>query len=78
MHPASDELNVNHEWREFSANANVPLHNCIAASQRRGILSEELASQAGLASANVTSEYEMSGLGQLSELLLQATRVVQF
>ena len=38
VYPANDEVNLQKHWQMFSIAHNVPLHLCVAASQRRGIV----------------------------------------
>lgn len=65
--PASDELNLVQAWQQFSQQYNVPLHLCIAASQRRGISAENLA-----------EGFVLAGLGEFSKAVLEADRVMSF
>lgn len=76
--PATDELNLHIAWKLFAKKNNISLHICVSAAQRRGILDQILSEQSGLTQFNSDESFAMSGLGQLGELLLTATRVVQF
>ncbi len=76
--PATDELNLHRSWCIFAKENNVSLHVCVSAAQRRGILDKTLAEQSGFAQFNGSESFAMSGLGQLSELLLNASRIMQF
>ena len=38
VYPANDEFNLTQAWQAFLAQHHVPLHLCVAASQRRGVV----------------------------------------
>lgn len=38
VYPANDEFNLTQAWQAFSAQHHIPLHLCVAASQRRGVV----------------------------------------
>ena len=38
VYPANDEFNLAQAWQAFSAQHHIPLHLCVAASQRRGVV----------------------------------------
>ena len=38
VYPANDECNLTQAWQAFSAQHHIPLHLCVAASQRRGVV----------------------------------------
>ena len=43
VYPANDEFNLVKAWQVFSRQFNVPLHLCVAAAQRRGVVDSESA-----------------------------------
>ncbi|PVX42687.1 tRNA 2-thiouridine synthesizing protein D [Pasteurella langaaensis DSM 22999] len=74
VHPANDEFNLVKAWQEFSQQYNIPLHLCISASQRRGIvdnLTALLPSQ-----RNLADYFVLAGLGEFMQATLEADRVV--
>jgi sulfur relay protein TusD/DsrE len=76
--PATDEDDLHQLWCELATQQRIPLHTCIAAAQRRGILDSVLATETGKGTSNVQAPFLLSGLGQLAEMLLTADRVVRF
>ena len=76
--PAADEDDLHQLWCELATQQRFPLHTCIAAAQRRGILDSVLATETGKGTSNVQAPFMLSGLGQLAEMLLTADRVVRF
>jgi tRNA 2-thiouridine synthesizing protein D len=76
--PAADEDDLHQLWCELATQQRFPLHTCIAAAQRRGILDSVLATETGKGISNVQAPFMLSGLGQLAEMLLTADRVVRF
>jgi len=69
--PANDEFNIVNAWQTLAKRHQLKLSVCIAAAQRRGIVSEEL-------NHNIATGFELVGLGELSENILQSDRVIQF
>lgn len=76
--PANDEDDLHQLWCELAIQQAMPLHTCIAAALRRGILDSISATEAGKDTCNVRAPFLLSGLGQLAEMLLTADRVVRF
>lgn len=65
--PASDEINLVEKWQQFATTHNVPLHLCISAAQRRGIVEQNLA-----------DGFVLAGLGEFSQAVLTADRLLTF
>lgn len=65
--PASDEINLPEYWQNLAEIHRLPLHLCIAASQRRGINEQNLA-----------SSFVLAGLGEFSKAVLEADRLMTF
>ncbi|UAB70055.1 sulfurtransferase complex subunit TusD [Vibrio sp. SCSIO 43132] len=76
--PANDEFDLTKAWQSLAKEHQVRLETCVAAALRRGIVSEDEASQHELGQHNLASEFEQAGLGSLAEAMLQQDRVVQF
>lgn len=76
--PANDEFDLVKGWQRLAKNHNVKLETCVAASLRRGVVSEAEAQQHQLVSSNLAQEFELAGLGALASALLTQDRVVQF
>lgn len=76
--PANDEFDLSKAWQELAQQYQVRLETCVAAALRRGIVSEDEASQHGLAQSNLADGFTQAGLGSLAEAMLSQDRVVQF
>lgn len=76
--PANDEFDLSKAWQELAQRHHVRLETCVAAALRRGIVSEDEASQHGLAQSNLAEGFTQAGLGSLAEAMLTQDRVVQF
>ncbi|EGA71046.1 sulfur transfer complex subunit TusD [Vibrio sinaloensis DSM 21326] len=76
--PANDEFDLVSAWQLLSQQHDVRLETCVAAALRRGIVSEEEATQHGLSQSNLAEGFEQAGLGSLAEAMLVQDRVVQF
>ncbi|KJY81589.1 sulfur transfer complex subunit TusD [Vibrio galatheae] len=76
--PANDEFDLVKAWQQLATDHNVRLETCVAAALRRGIVSENEASQHGLMQSNLAEGFHQAGLGSLAEAMLMQDRVVQF
>lgn len=74
----ADEPDIAAEWLEFAARQDVELTVCIAASARRGVLDPGEAARVGLNGATLREGFEVAGLGQMIEAMLEADRTVTF
>ncbi|BFU60504.1 sulfurtransferase complex subunit TusD [Rodentibacter abscessus] len=74
VYPANDEVNLMQSWQVFSQKYGVPLHLCVAASQRRGVVDAATAKQA--AHFNLAKGFIISGLGEFIAATLKADRVI--
>ncbi|OOR98077.1 sulfurtransferase TusD [Haemophilus paracuniculus] len=73
--PASDEVNLQQKWQNFAETHRLPLHLCIAAAQRRGVVDE---STALTAQTNLAHGFTLAGLGEFSQAVLTADRLLTF
>lgn len=76
--PANDEFDLGKAWQGLAQEHQVRLETCVAAALRRGIVSEDEASQHGLVQSNLAENFTQAGLGSLAEAMLMQDRVVQF
>ncbi|WP_070962842.1 sulfurtransferase complex subunit TusD [Vibrio sonorensis] len=76
--PANDEFDLNKAWRTLAEQNKVQLETCVAAALRRGIVSEQEASQHGLPQSSLSDGFHQAGLGSLAQALLSQDRVIQF
>ena len=67
----SDERNLQQEWLEFAQTHSIELDLCVSAAQRRGI------SQSN-EHDSVAEGFQISGLGQLVEAMIESDRLVSF
>lgn len=76
--PPQDEAHVSREWTALAAAHGIELVVCIAAALKRGIMDPDTALREERAAANLAPGYLISGLGQLTESLIEADRLVSF
>nr|WP_202986516.1 sulfurtransferase complex subunit TusD [Vibrio parahaemolyticus] len=76
--PANDEFDLTKAWQGLAKEHDVCLETCVAAALRRGIISEDEATQHGLTQNNLAEGFVQAGLGSLAEAMLTQDRVVQF
>lgn len=76
--PANDEFDLAKGWQQLAEQHDVALETCVAASLRRGIVSEQEAEQHDLTACNLAPSFTQAGLGSLAQALLTQDRVVQF
>ena len=69
----NDEFQTPSKWQAFSKQSNVPLHLCSTAAEKHGLLEETDKNDF----EHILSEFQMSGLGQLVEVTVQAERVIK-
>ncbi len=69
---ASDEYQAIQHWQRLHQNYQLPLHICITAAEKRGIVCDALDNE------KVNQAFTVSGLGELVELTTKASRLVQF
>lgn len=75
VYPANDEFNLIKAWQDLAKQHQFPLHLCIAGAQRRGVVDEK--SSADLQSNNLAQGFLLAGLGEFSQAVLGADRVIQ-
>lgn len=63
--PACDETNLLPLWKKLAETHRLPLHLCIAAAQRRGVVEQNLA-----------TPFVLAGLGEFSRAVLEADRLI--
>lgn len=69
-----DQRNLTHAWQAL----NTPLPVCVSAALQRGITDLDNTPHHKTNISNLASQFKLVGLGDLTEALGQATRVVQF
>ena len=76
--PAQDEINIQEQWSDLAKKHNIDLVICIAAALKRGNLDEAEANRYEKPNHNLSSDFELSGLGQLLDAQLNSDRLVTF
>ena len=76
--PPQDEIDVGAEWVALAAAHGIELAVCIAASLRRGLVNDEEAARYDKPAANLRCGFEIVGLGQLVEAMIEADRCITF
>ncbi len=74
VYPANDEFNLLQAWQTLAQTHQVPLHLCIAAAQRRGVVDAMTAAQRN--QHNLADGFILAGLGEFSKAVLEADRVI--
>lgn len=76
--PPQDEQDLLSQWQQLQQAHDLDLVVCIAAAQRRGLLSDSEAGRLEKPAANLAAGFELAGLGQLAEATAVSDRVVTF
>ncbi|XWY19335.1 sulfurtransferase complex subunit TusD [Bisgaard Taxon 45] len=76
LYPAADEFNLQHAWQVLAQDEQVPLHLCVAAAQRRGVVAPLTSST--MQQDNLAPCFVLAGLGEFIKASLEADRVVCF
>ena len=65
-------------WLDLKAEYDLELTICIAAALKRGVLNEEERDRYNKSAASIHPAFEVVGLGQLIDAIIQSDRVVTF
>ncbi len=76
--PPSDEINLTKTWAKLAVEKDVELSVCVTAALKRGIVNQAEAERNALTGENLDPAFEISGLGQLTEAMLESDRLVTF
>lgn len=63
--PANDEVNLVKCWQQLSSTHHIPLHLCISAAARRGIVE-----------SNLAHGFTLAGLGEFSQAVFTCDRLL--
>lgn len=74
INPANDEVNLQTHWQRLSKQYDIPLHLCVAASQRRGVVDALTAAKPE--QQNLAEGFVIAGLGEFMAATLNADRVI--
>lgn len=75
VNPPSDEINLVEKWKILAKSHRLQLHLCIAAAQRRGIVDEQTSATSN---TNLAHGFTLAGLGEFSQAVLKADRLLTF
>ena len=76
--PPTDDRHIPSEWSALAVTHDVDLVVCIAAAQRRGVMSADEAKRHGLDADNLADGFRISGLGQLVDSTIESDRTLVF
>ena len=68
----SDEPNLTSEWQKLPIERRV----CVSTALVRGVTDQDNATRHDLSTENIAEGFNLVGLGELADLMLQATRVI--
>lgn len=76
--PPSDEINLTKSWAKLAIEKDVELIVCVTAALKRGVVNQAQAERNALTGENLDPAFEISGLGQLTEAMIESDRLVSF
>ncbi|OOF36807.1 sulfurtransferase complex subunit TusD [Rodentibacter heidelbergensis] len=74
VYPANDETHLQQYWQLFAKQNAIPLHLCVAASQRRGIVDSMTAKESE--NHNLAEGFVIAGLGEFMAAVLKSDRLI--
>ncbi|WP_345291475.1 sulfurtransferase complex subunit TusD [Kangiella marina] len=76
--PPSDEYHLTKTWAKLAIEHNFELVACVTVAMKRGVTNVAEAERNVLIGDNLDPAFEISGLGQLTEAMLESDRLVSF
>lgn len=76
--PPQDEDNLPARWQAFIQQHNLDAVVCVASALKRGIVNASEAERYDLPASNLRAGFEISGLGQLIDGLINSDRFINF
>ncbi len=76
--PPSDEINLTKAWAKLAIQKDIELAVCVTAALKRGIVNQAEADRNALTGENLDPAFEITGLGQLTEAMLESERLITF
>ncbi|MEW5249854.1 sulfurtransferase complex subunit TusD [Microbulbifer sp. 2201CG32-9] len=76
--PPQDEPDLLSQWQALQQEHQLDLTICIAAAQRRGLLSQAEARRLEKPAANLAPGFDLAGLGQLADAVARSDRLITF
>ncbi|MEW9796945.1 sulfurtransferase complex subunit TusD [Alteromonas sp. CYL-A6] len=76
--PPTDEYHPREAWQALHETLGVRLIVCVTAATKRGVISPQEASEAGIVMSNLSAPFEQAGLGEFFTALHHCDHLVQF
>lgn len=76
--PSQDEENLPASWQALIQEHSIDAVVCVASALKRGIINEGEAERYDLPASNLRAGFEISGLGQLVDGLINSDRLINF
>ncbi len=76
VNPTSDEINLVEKWQNLAKSHRLSLHLCVAAAQRRGIVDQSTTPITD--KINLAEGFILAGLGEFSQAMFNADRLITF
>ena len=73
-----DEIDLHSEWKEIALQHGIEMVVCISAALARGVLDKNESERYDRAAYTTSSPFELSGLGQLVDGMVNTDRIVSF
>lgn len=73
-----DDHDLHNAWRQLIANHQLDAVVCISAALKRGVLDAPEAQRHQRPAANLSAEYDLSGLGQLMDAAVHSDKLITF
>lgn len=76
--PPQDEQHIPEDWKMLIAKHGIDAVICVASGLKRGILDQGESRRYNRQAVNLSSEFSISGLGQLVDASLKSDRLINF
>lgn len=76
--PQQDEINLGQDWSSFIQQQQLDAVVCIAAGLKRGVINSSEQKRFHKSCANLDSQFDLSGLGQLIDAQKNSDRLITF
>lgn len=74
----TNEFDLFQAWKDLSRDYQIPLMVCVSAASKRGVISQEDATEADKKHISLSYPFESVGLGELASLINNSDRLIQF
>lgn len=76
--PPQGQKSIAQNWAELAEEISIPLRACIANSVRRGVVDEREAERYNLGVSSIHPSFTLTGLGDMTEVIHDSEKMVQF